>query len=147
MALSFLRVLRSLEKSVRDFCTVSGTSPGCESLQDEAGYKKIIDYSQRLSQTVIIPLSQLPFSLLGQNKPFLAAQQHTTAQPTPCPPTTCLIILRKDPSFHYRYYSSGELMLTFVIDMCYFRQFTTLLLSWGKTNHLEESPFSHWAYS
>ena len=100
-----------------------------------------------MSQTVIIPLSQLPFSLLGQNKPFLAAQQHTTAQPTPCPPTTCLIILRKDPSFHYRYYSSGESMLTFVIDTCCFRPSNTLLLSWGKTSHLEESPFSHWAYS
>lgn len=118
MAFPFLRVLRSLEKSVRDFCTVSGTSPGCESLQDEAGYKENYRLFSRLSQTVIIPLSQLPFSLLGQNKPFLAAGS-TTAQPTPCPPTTCLIILKKDPSFHHRYYSSGELMLTFVIDMCY----------------------------
>ena len=52
---------------------MSGISPGHESLQDQAGYKIIIDYSQRLSQTVIIPLSQLAFSLLGQNEPFLAA--------------------------------------------------------------------------
>ena len=66
-------MLKSLEKSVWDFCTVSGISAGHESLQDQAGYKIIIDYSQRLSQTVIIPLSQLAFSLLGQNEPFLAA--------------------------------------------------------------------------
>ena len=37
--------------------------------------------------------------------------------------------------------------MTFVIDTCCFRQSTTILLSWGKTSHLEESPFSHWAYS
>lgn len=90
-----------------------------------------------LSQTVIIPLSQLPFSLLGQNKPLPAAHQHITAH------------LHTPPSIHLPDYSKARplILLLVLLFLCVNTDFySRYVLSWGKTTHMEGPPLSHWIY-